>query len=71
MKQFNMTVAGVCAGLTLLGGTGWAQPGRVDFGHREFVASCARCTARRWRVPPCALAPSGHQVLCEPGAGLV
>jgi mono/diheme cytochrome c family protein len=43
MKQFNMKVAGVCAGLALLAGTCAAQQGRVDFGQREFVASCASC----------------------------
>lgn len=43
MQWFNKKVAGACAGLALLSGTCWAQPGRVDFGHREFVASCASC----------------------------
>ena len=43
MKHFNRRVAGVCAGLALFSGAGWAQQGRVDFGHREFVASCASC----------------------------
>lgn len=43
MKRFNTKVAGVWAGLALLGSTCMAQPGRVDFGQREFVASCASC----------------------------
>lgn len=43
MKWVNTKAAAVGAGLVLLSGVCAAQQGRVDFGHREFVASCASC----------------------------